>query len=603
MYLIFDTETTGLPKRWNAPITDTDNWPRCVQIAWQLHDAMGKLVEHQDYLIRPEGFNIPYDAEQVHGISTPLAERDGLPMAEVLEKFNAAMAQTKFVVGQNLGFDLNIMGAEFHRLAVENRLQELPVLDTCTEETAKLCQIPGGRGGKFKLPTLTELHEHLFEEPFAEAHNATADVEATTRCFLELVRREFYPLKKLNVQPDYFKNFFEAHPQKIQRFGLKHINLKKASQQIADALGTHETAEVSKEEIRENVATMADVPFSHLHNHSQFSVLQSTIAIKDLVGSAADNRMPAVALTDHANMMGAFHFVKEIGAHNKAVRERNKVAMESGKPATGHDVPVVEREITPIIGCEFYVCEDHTNKNVKDYGYQIVLLAKNKRGYHNLCKMSSIAYTDGFYYVPRIDRKVVERYKEDIIVLTGNLYGEVPGKILNVGENQAEEALLWWKERFGEDLYIEMMRHGQEDEDRVNQVLLQFAKKHNVKPVATNNTYYCAKEDAEAHDILLCVKDGEKQATPIGRGRGYRYGLPNQEYYFKSSDAMKSLFKDVPEAILNVQEVVEKIEPFELARDVLLPKFSIPGEFKVPEDEADGGNRGENAYLRHITYE
>ncbi|HET8737318.1 MAG TPA: DNA polymerase III subunit alpha, partial [Pricia sp.] len=123
------------------------------------------------------------------------------------------------------------------------------------------------------------------------------------------------------------------------------------------------------------------------------------------------------------------------------------------------------------------------------------------------------------------------------------------------------------------------------------------------KPVATNNTYYCAKEDAEAHDILLCVKDGEKQATPIGRGRGYRYGLPNQEYYFKSTDAMKALFKDVPQAILNVQEVVDKIESFELARDVLLPKFSIPGEFKVPEDEADGGNRGENAYLRHITYE
>jgi DNA polymerase III subunit alpha len=187
-----------------------------------------------------------------------------------------------------------------------------------------------------------------------------------------------------------------------------------------------------------------------------------------------------------------------------------------------------------ILGCEFFVCEDHNDKSRKDNGYQIVLLAKTKKGYHNLAKMASIAYTEGFYYVPRIDRKVIEQYKEDIIVLTGNLYGEVPGKVLNVGENQAEEALLWWKETFGEDLYIELMRHNQEEENRVNDVLVKFAAKHKVKLVATNNTYYCAQEDANAHDILLCVKDGEKQATPIGRGRGYRYGLPNNEYYFKS---------------------------------------------------------------------
>ncbi|MFT6838741.1 MAG: DNA polymerase-3 subunit alpha, partial [Sediminicola sp.] len=596
MYLIFDTETTGLPKRWNAPITDTDNWPRCIQIAWQLHDEMGNLVEHQDYLVRPDGFNIPYDAEQIHGISTELAQEKGIPLSEVLEKFNIAMSKTKFIVGQNVGFDLNIMGAEFHRLQVENPLQELPVLDTCTEHTALLCQIPGGRGGKFKLPTLTELHKYLFGEPFGEAHNATADVEATTRCFLELVRRKEYTVEQLDVQSDYFKNFSEVNPKEIRLLELKHINLKKASKKIADQLGLNETVKISKEEIKENIAVLSETEFVHLHNHSQFSVLQSTISIADLVRSAANHNMPAVALTDHANMMGAFHFVKEVKAQNEKVQAKNAEALESGEPA-------LEKEMKAILGCEFFVCEDHNNKNVKDYGYQIVLLAKNKNGYHNLSKMSSIAYTEGFYYVPRIDKKVIEQYKEDIIVLTGNLYGEVPSKVLNVGENQAEEALVWWKEQFGDDLYMEIMRHGQEDEDRVNQVLVELAKKHQVKMVATNNTYYCAKEDADAHDVLLCVKDGEKQATPIGRGRGYRYGLPNQEYYFKSPDEMKEIFRDLPETILNIQEVVNKIEPYELARDVLLPKFGIPDEFKIVEDEADGGNRGENAYLRHITYE
>ncbi|MCA0958291.1 DNA polymerase III subunit alpha [Muricauda ruestringensis] len=595
MYLIFDTETTGLPKRWDAPITDTDNWPRCVQIAWQLHDELGNLIEHQDFLIKPEGFNIPYESEQIHGISTALAEEKGVPLNKVLEAFNNALEQTKFVVGQNVGFDVNIMGCEFHREGVESPLTELPVLDTCTEHTAELCKIPGGRGGKFKLPTLTELHEFLFGEPFAEAHNATADVEATTRCFLELVRKKQYSYQELDVQPDYFERFSQSNPQEIELIGLKHLNLKAESKKIADALWEKDTSGVSDEEIQENVETLEDEPFVHLHNHSQFSVLQSTINIKDLVKATAKNGMPAVALTDHANMMGAFHFVKEVMGHNKAAKAKNEELIAKGEQPT-------EKEITPIVGCEFFVCDDHTNKNVKDYGHQIVLLAKNKKGYHNLAKMSSIAYTDGFYYVPRIDKKVIEQYKEDIIALTGNLYGEVPNKILNVGEKQAEEALLWWKDLFGDDFYIEIMRHGQEDEDRVNQVLVRMAKDHNVKLVATNNTYYCDKKDAEAHDILLCVKDGEKQSTPIGRGRGYRYGLPNQEYYFKSSDEMKELFKDLPEAILNIKEIVDKIEPYDLASDILLPKFDIPEDFKDPEDEVDGGNRGENAYLRHITY-
>ncbi|WP_100611045.1 DNA polymerase III subunit alpha [Confluentibacter lentus] len=596
MYLIFDTETTGLPKRWDAPITDVDNWPRCIQIAWQLHDAMGNCIEHQDYLVQPDGFNIPYDAEKVHGISTELAQEQGISLVEVLKKFNEALSKTKFVVGQNVTFDLNIMGAEFVRENVANPLQELPVLDTCTEHTASLCQIPGGRYGKFKLPTLTELHEFLFNEPFAEAHNATADVEATTRCFLELVRLGEYTKEQLDVQPHYFKDFNEANPKTIQLIGLKHINLKQESAKIKERLKNAKVETISTEEIKQNISDLADVDFVHLHNHSQFSVLQSTISIDDLVAAAAEHHMPAVALTDHANMMGAFHFVKSVSNHNRAVKAKNDAAIEKGETPTAI-------EIKPILGCEFFVCEDHTDKTRKDNGYQIVFLAKSKKGYHNLAKLSSHAFVDGFYYLPRIDRKLIQQYKEDLIVLTGNLYGEVPSKVLNVGENQAEEALLWWKEQFGEDLYIELMRHKQEDENRVNSVLIEFSKKHGIKLVATNNTYYRKKEDANAHDILLCVKDGEKQATPIGRGRGYRYGLPNQDYYFKSSEEMKTLFKDLPEAITNIQEVVDKIEIYSLAREVLLPAFDIPEAFKNKEDLVDGGKRGENAYLRHITYQ
>ncbi|MDN3664330.1 DNA polymerase III subunit alpha [Algibacter miyuki] len=596
MYLIFDTETTGLPKRWDAPITDTDNWPRCIQIAWQLHDEMGNCIEHQDYLVKPEGFNIPYDAEKIHGISTELAQEQGIPLAEVLEKFNEALGKTKFVVGQNVKFDLNIMGAEFVRGDVENPLQELPVLDTCTEHTANLCQIPGGRYGKFKLPTLSELHEHLFNVGFSEAHNATADVEATTRCFFELMRLGEYTKEQLDVEPEYFQNFNEANPATIDLIGLKHINLKRESAKILARIKKSEDTGLSSEDIKQNVSALADVDFVHLHNHSQFSVLQSTMGVADIVSAAAEYNMEAVALTDHANMMGAFHFVNAVNKHNGGVKAKKKEAEITGATVTA-------KEMKPIIGCEFFVCENHLDKSRKDNGYQIVIIAKNKNGYHNLAKLSSHAFVNGFYYIPRIDKKLIEEYKEDLIVLTGNLYGEVPSKILNIGENQAEEALLWWKEQFGDDLYVEIMRHNQEDEDRVNPTLISLARKHDVKLVASNNTYYRKKEDSNAHDILLCVKDGEKQATPIGRGRGYRYGMPNKEYYFKSPDQMKELFKDVPEAISNVQEVVNKVEAYQLARDVLLPAFDIPEQFVHEEDKEDGGKRGENAFLRHLVYE
>ncbi len=593
MYIIFDTETTGLPRSWNAPITDTDNWPRVIQIAWQLHNEMGEVIESKDYLIDPDGFNIPYDSEQIHGISTELAKDQGVPLIDVLNEFNVALTKAKFVVGQNVKFDLNVWGCEYHRLGVETPMNDMAVLDTCTEVTAGLCQIPGGRGGKFKLPTLTELHEFLFNQPFAEAHNATADVEATTRCFFELIRRGVFLPEELQQEEKYIEDFQAFNPAPIGLIGLKHLNLKEESAKLVESKKEPVISDVDKSSI---LGELEDYSFAHLHNHTQFSILQSTIDVKGLVKKAAENNMRAVAMTDTGNMMAAFHFEREVTNYNKALREKKKEAEEKGEVVDGV-------EIMPIIGCEFNVCRDLRDKTQKDNGYQVVLLAKNKNGYHNLIKLASTAFTEGMYYVPRIDKAEIEKYHEDIIVLTGNLYGEVPSLILNVGETQAEEALVWWKSIFKDDLYVEVMRHGQENEDRVNETLIKLAEKHDVKLVATNNTYYLEQGDAEAHDVLLCVKDNELVSTPKGRGRGYRYGLDNDEYYFKSQDEMKELFLDLPEAIKSIDEIIDKIEYYGLAREVLLPAYDIPEEFRDPEDEIDGGKRGENNYLRHLTYE
>ena len=593
MYIIFDTETTGLPRRWKAPISDTDNWPRVVQIAWQLHDDMGNLIESKDYLIKPEGYDIPYDSEQIHGISTALAEKNGADLKSVLEEFNISLTKAKFVVGQNVQFDLNVWGCEYYRASLETPMGEMAVLDTCTEVTANICQLPGGRGGRFKLPTLTELHKHLFAQDFAEAHNATADVEATTRCFLELMRRGVFSPAELQQEDKYIEDFKAFNPEPIGLIGLKHLNLKEAS---AALVSTIEEVEFIGADKSEAFDALKDFSFAHLHNHTQFSILQSTISIPNLVAKAGELNMKAVALTDTGNMMAAFHFEREVANYNKSIREKKKEAEEKGETFE-------HNELMPIIGCEFNVCKNLEDKTQKDNGYQVVLLAKNKNGYQNLIKLASIAFTDGMYYVPRIDKNVIEKYAEDIFVLTGNLYGEIPSLVLNVGEKQAEEALVWWKTVFKNNLYMEVMRHGQDNERRVNETLIRLAKKHDVKLIASNNTYYIDKGDAESHDLLLCIKDNELVDTPKGRGRGFRYALENDEYYFKSQEEMKELFLDLPEAIQSIDEIIGQCEQYPLAREVLLPAFDIPEEFQDVEDEKGGGKRGENNFLRHLTYE
>ncbi|OYQ43790.1 DNA polymerase III subunit alpha [Flavobacterium aurantiibacter] len=589
-YLIFDTETTGLPKNFDAPITDVENWPRCVQLAWQLHESNGSLISRGDFLITPDGFNIPYDVERVHGISTALAQRDGKPLDNVLDAFEDAVAQANFLVGHNLKFDLNIMGAEFVRANRTNVLESKPVLDTCTEKTAELLKLPGGRS-KYKFPTLSELYNYLFADSFAEAHNATADVEATARCFFQLVFIDLFTPDALQISETELQDFKALNAEGIKLLGLKHVNFKTESKKLKGSdkqVVDHTTTEVSEEFIA--------AEFAHLHNHSQFSILQSTSSVSALVKAAIQLKMPAIALTDYSNLMGSFRLIQEVENHNKGVKARNQQAEELGAVAT-------ERPLKAIVGCEFYVCDNHLNKSVKDNGYQMVFLAKNKRGYHNLAKLSSIAHADGYYYVPRIDRELLNRYGQDLIVLSGGMTGEIAAKLRSVGQRQAEEAVLAWKQLYADDFYLEICRHGHPAEDEVNEQIIQFAKQHEIKIVATNNTFYVSKEDAAAQDILLCVRDGEKKSTPIGNERGSRYGLENQEYYLKSADEMKTLFRDVPEAILNIQDVLDKVESYQLAREVLLPKFDIPESFQVAEDVADGGKRGENAYLRHLTYE
>ena len=574
MYLIYDTETTGLPKNFSAPVTDSENWPRLVQVAWQLHNSMGELIEVKNFIIKPVDFTIPFNAEKIHGISTQHALAHGVDLSFVLEEFNKAIEQSEFVVGHNIIFDINIMGAEFHRTQIESPLAQQKSIDTKNEGT-EFCAIPGGRGGKFKWPTLTELHVKLFKEGFAEAHNASADVEATTRCFLELIRLRVIDYVRLGLANDYNEKFLEFNPQPFKLLGLNIEPYKEAQSDFVP-----EDVSILKTPISSNTSTLDDVLFSHLHCHSSYSILQAKNDIPDLIAKAKKDNMQALAITDTGNMYAAYKFVRE----------------------------ALKNDIKPIIGCELYLTADHKirkfTKDKPDRRSTIVLIAKHRAGYHNLCKLSSQAFIDGLYAgCPRIDKELILAHKEGLIVTTGGLTAEIPNLILNVGENQAEEVFVWWHKTFGDDFYVELIRHGIDEENHVNKVLLRFALKYGVKYFASNNVYYLEKEDAISHDVLLCVKEGVLKEMPIGRGRGFRFGFPNNEFYFKTQSEMKELFADLPDAITTTQEIVDKIEVYDLKRDVLLPAFAIPQEFIHPEDTEDGGKRGENSYLRHLTYQ
>ncbi|NIK72608.1 DNA polymerase-3 subunit alpha [Thermonema lapsum] len=318
------------------------------------------------------------------------------------------------------------------------------------------------------------------------------------------------------------------------------------------------------------------IPFIHLHCHTQFSLLDGATRIEDMMRKAKEDGMKAVALTDHGNMFGAFKFVAE--AHKQGVK--------------------------PIVGCEFYLVEDRFKKQFsreeKDVRYHQLLLAKNPEGYKNLSKLCSLGFIEGYYSkYPRIDKELIRKYHKGLIATSCCIGAEIPQTILRQGEAAAEEKLKWWIDVFGDDFYIELQRHHLENidgtgisQEDINQTLLRWAKKYNLKVIATNDSHYLDQDDWNAHDILLCINTGAKQSDPKGEGKGMRFAFPNNEFYFKTQAEMNRLFADVPQALDFTNEIYDKVETLQLKRDILMPHFPIPPGFKNQDE-----------YLRHLTFE
>jgi DNA polymerase-3 subunit alpha len=300
--------------------------------------------------------------------------------------------------------------------------------------------------------------------------------------------------------------------------------------------------------------------FTHLHVHTQFSILDGAAEINTLVTKAKEYGMKAIAITDHGNMYGVVKFVDTCKKHG----------------------------IKPIIGCEVYVADgSRTDKRGKEdrSGHHLILLAKNKEGYHNLSKLCSKGYLEGFYYTPRIDKELLKEYHEGLIASSACLGGEIPDAIMHKGIEKAEEILIEYLEIFGEDFYLELQRHGYPEQTNVNEALVKLAEKFNIKLIATNDVHFVNEEDAEAHDILVCLNTGKDFDDPN------RMKYSGNEF-LKSPEVMAELFHDYPEALANTMEVSDKIEFIDLAHDIILPVFPLPDGFESEDD-----------YLLHLTYE
>ena len=315
--------------------------------------------------------------------------------------------------------------------------------------------------------------------------------------------------------------------------------------------------------------------FVHLHVHTQYSLLDGQASIAKLLKKATADGMRGMAITDHGNMMGVKEF---FNACKKLNKQRKEEGLEPFKP---------------IIGCEMYVAPHAKESKDKELGdgvrYHLIVLAKNQTGYHNLIKLVSRAWVDGFYNKPRTDHADLERYHEGLIICSACLAGEVPRKIHAGDVEGAEETILWYKSIFGEDYYLELQRHEVKDphqranretypiQQQVNKVIIELAHKHGIKLVCTNDVHFVDEDDAEAHDRLICLSTSRDLDDPARM-------LYSKQEWFKTRAEMEAIFADVPEALENTIEVLEKVEMYDIDHAPIMPNFQIPETFGTEEE-------------------
>ena len=441
MYIVFDTETTGLPKKYNAPYTDTDNWPRMVQLAWINYDENGLETERHNYIIKPEGYIIPEESIKIHRITNEKANAEGHDLKTVLELFTKQLTEHSYLVAHNLSFDENVVGCEFVRKDVVNNLYGIKFIDT-KDLCVEFCKIPSSRG--YKWPTLTEVHMKLFGTEIIDAHDAIVDVEALGKCFFELKKLGWIGFQKKRIVLDF------SRAKKLP-------------------------ARLKAEEV-----TYENPSFVHLGVHTDYSVFQAAGSAENYCKLAKEYGQKAIGITDFGSLSGAFNFSQKC------------------KDSEIKSVLGAELYLNDNIG----TCEE---KRYEGENFLTKVLVKDSEGYVNLNRLLYMSFDQGYYFVGRMKTEWLLEHNVGLFVTTSGLRGKINHYLSYGKEELAEKYLLELHEVFKENLLVEIEFNNSFDQKIHNDFVLRMAEKYNLRVIVTNNVLYAKEEDSQLKDIIVAI--------------------------------------------------------------------------------------------------
>lgn len=448
MYIVFDTETTGKPISYSAPIQNTENWPRVVQIAWKLYDKDGVNLETHNYIIKPDGFTISEEVAKIHRITQERAEQEGIPLIDAINIFEESAKKARYLIAHNISFDEKVVGCELIRLNKRLFIYDCVLVDTM-KTTIDFCAIKARRGGGYKYPSLSELYLKLFNELFSDAHDALVDVSALAKVFFELQRLGVLGYQDKGLQTD------------VSREVFSRVSLANSNEE-------HKEGEYKK--------------LVNLCVHSFHSILEGAGSISNYVKKAKKTNQPAIAITDISTMSGTFELYEKCKANG----------------------------IKSIIGCEFCVNEKIgiiENGRAQGESYRLKVYAKNDVGYKNMCKILYLANTDGFYQTGRIKPSWLFENKEGLMVTTSSLEGKVSLLLQKGKQSEAESYIKELVDELGMDnVYAEIQLSSDANQKTYNNFVISMADRYKIKIILTNNSFFVEKEDAEIQNVVQALK-------------------------------------------------------------------------------------------------
>ena len=522
MYIVFDTETTGKALSFSAPITDFNNWPRMVQIAWKVFDANGVETDSKNLIIKPNGFIIPDEVIKIHRISNERAKAEGIPLRQALDLFATAVKNNKYLIAHNITFDENVVGCELLREEMHNYVQDIQHIDTM-KLTTEYVGIPNSRGRSgFKYPSQAELHQKLFDKGFDDAHDALADVTALSNCFFKL--------------------------QEIGVLGFKEKGEIVTTESLSDF------AEEKPIQISVQSDSKKLVP---LGLHTFHSILEGAGSVDEYINKAQSLGHTAMAITDNATLSGTFEFYQKCKS----------------------------KGIKPIFGIEIRLNDNigkFEDKELEGDNFNVKIFIKDKQGYSNLNHLLYLANTEGYFKKEgRITTEWLLKYKEGLIVSTSGLDSKLASMALRGREKEAENYINMLRTEFGEDLIIEFKFSRFPNQKQYNNFLIKMMRKYNITPVVSNDTYYPSKDDSVIQDIVTSIKQHrpiDKCSLKENRELWYfgseDYKSMNTKYNFNYPDnflelCMSNTQKIADKCNFEFETGVEKYPRYEPTDDVI----------------------------------